>query len=134
MPQKSTIWPNGKFHRAETINMIIVTAKLTFASQTDRDSAVQLSIPIQQATRDEETGCHTYCFAADPCDHLDMQVYELWEDNESLVAHFKHKNYHAMLELFSKVVFVKSTNCAYLTERNEPVYGPNSSIKSSFFS
>jgi quinol monooxygenase YgiN len=63
-----------------------------------------------------------------------MQVYELWEDNESLVAHFEHKNYHAMLELFSKVVFVESTNCAYLTERNEPVYGPNFSIKSSFFS
>ena len=82
--------------------MIIVTAKLTFASQADRDRVVELSIPIQQATRDQEAGCHAYCFAADPCDPAVIQVYELWEDSESLVPHFTHKNYHAMLELFTQ--------------------------------
>ena len=62
-----------------------------------------------------------------------IQVYELWEDSESLVPHFTHKNYHAMLELFTQFVFVESTNCAYLTEKNEPVYGPDFAIKVSFF-
>lgn len=118
---------NGRFR------MIIVTAKLTFASQADRDRVVELSIPIQQATRDQEAGCHAYCFAADPCDPAVIQVYELWEDSESLVPHFTHKNYHAMLELFTQFVFVESTNCAYLTEKNEPVYGPDFAIKVSFF-
>ena len=113
--------------------MIIVTAKLTFASGADRDRVVELSIPIQQATRDQEAGCHAYCFAADPCDPVVIQVYELWEDSESLVPHFTHKNYHAMLELFTQFVFVESTNCAYLTEKNEPVYGPDFAIKASFF-
>jgi len=113
--------------------MIIVTAKLTFTSQQNRDRAIELSIPIQQATRDQETGCHAYCFSADPCDPVAIQVYELWEDSGSLVAHFGHENYHAMVEVSSQVGFVESVNRAYLTERNEPVYGPDFEKRTSFF-
>jgi quinol monooxygenase YgiN len=113
--------------------MIIVIAKITFASQTHRDRAVELSIPIQQATRDHEAGCHAYCFAADPCDPVAIQVYELWEDSDSLVAHFEHENYHAMVELSSQVGFLDSINRAYLTEKNESVYGPDFEKKTSFF-
>lgn len=113
--------------------MIIVVAKITFSSQADRDRAVALSAPIQQATRDEEAGCHAYCFSADPCDHVAIQVYELWQDSDSLVAHFAHPNYHAMVAMFGETGFLESTNRAYLTERDEPVYGPDFEIKSSFF-
>ena len=113
--------------------MIIVIAKITFASQADRDRAVELSIPIQQATRDHEAGCHAYCFAADPCDPVAIQVYELWQDSDSLVAHFEHENYHAMVELSSQVGFLDSINRAYLTEKNESVYGPDFEKKTSFF-
>lgn len=113
--------------------MIIVVAKIIFASQTDRDSAVELSIPIQQATRDQEHGCHAYCFAADPCGPVAIQVYELWEDSNSLVAHFEHDNYHAMVEILSKVGFRESINRAYHTDKDEPVYGPNFEKKASFF-
>ena len=113
--------------------MIIVAAKLVFAAQEDRDKAVKLSIPIQQATRDQEPGCHVYCFAPDPCDPLAIQVYELWEDSDSLAAHFEHKNYDDMVQMFGDVGFVESINRAYLTERNEPVYGTNFERKSSFF-
>lgn len=113
--------------------MIIVTAKIIFSSQSDRDKAVELSTPIQQATRNEEAGCHAYCFSADPCDPVAIQVYELWEDSESLVAHFDHPNYVAMLEAFSSLGLVDSINRAHLTERNEPVYGPNFEKKTAFF-
>jgi quinol monooxygenase YgiN len=113
--------------------MIIVTAKIVFTSQSDRDHAVELSTSIQQATRDQEAGCHAYCFSADPCDPIAIQVYELWEDGESLVAHFDHENYLAMLEAFSSVGLVDSINRAYLTEKNEPVYGPNFEKKTAFF-
>ena len=113
--------------------MIIVTAKLTFTSQGDRDRAIELSTPIQQATRDQEAGCHAYCFSADPCDPIAIQVYELWEDSDSLVAHFEHENYNAMLEVSSQVGFVESVNRAYLTEKNESVYGYNFEKKTSFF-
>lgn len=114
--------------------MIIVTAKIVFTSQEDRDRAVELSTPIQKATREHEQGCHAYCFSADPCDPVAIQVYELWEDSESLVAHFDHQNYLAMLEAFSTLGLVESINRAYLTERNESVYGPDFEKKTSFFS
>ena len=113
--------------------MIIVTAKILFTSRSDRDCAVILSTPIQQATRDQEAGCHAYCFSADPCDPVAIQVCELWEDSESLIAHFDHPNYVAMLEAFSSLGLVDSINRAYLTERNEPVYGPNFEKKTEFF-
>ncbi len=113
--------------------MIIVVAKILFASKQDRDNAVVLSTPIQQATRDQEPGCHAYCFVPDPCDEIAIQVYELWEDSDSLVAHFDHENYQSMLETLSKTGFVESINRAYLTERNEPVYGDNFEKKSTFF-
>jgi len=113
--------------------MIIVVAKILFSTQADRDSAVALSAPIQLATREQEAGCHAYCFAADPCDPLAIQVYELWQDSDSLAAHFDHSNYHAMVELLTGAGFADSINRAYLTEVDEPVYGPNGEKKTAFF-
>jgi len=113
--------------------MIIVVAKITFPTELARDKAVELSAPVQLATREQEPGCHAYCFAADPCEPCSIQVYELWEDSDSLAAHFKHPNYQAMVELLSNSGFVDSINRAYLTERDEPVYGPDMEMKEAFF-
>lgn len=38
-----------------------------------------------------------------------------------------------MVAVFAETGFLESINRAYLTERDEPVYGPNFEIKSSFF-
>ncbi len=113
--------------------MIIVVAKIRFNSQQERDLAVDQSAPIQQATRNQEPGCLDYCFAADPCEPTVIQVYELWQDSPSLAAHFDHPNYQAMVELLSGAGFVESINRAYLTERDEPVYGENGEKKTAFF-
>ena len=113
--------------------MIIVVAALEFLSEDDRDRAVELSRTCQQATRDEEAGCHAYCFAADPVVPTRIQVYELWEDSDSLAAHFKHPNYEQMVALLGSAGVQSSTNQAYLVERGEPVYGPNGEKKISFF-
>ena len=61
--------------------MIIVVAALEFANQADRDEAVRLTADVQRLTREEEPGCHDYCFAPDPAIATRMQVYELWEDS-----------------------------------------------------
>ena len=113
--------------------MIIVVAKIRFNTEAERDRAVARAEPVQRATREEEPGCHDYCFAADPCEPTVIQVYELWEDSDSLVAHFEHPNYQAMVELMTEVGFVESTNRAYLVERDEPVYGENGEKKTAFF-
>jgi len=112
--------------------MIIVVAALGFESQEDRDRAVELTAEVQMATRVEEPGCRDYCFAPDPAVPTRVQVYELWEDSDSLVAHFKHPNYLKMVQLLSQANVKESINRAYLVERSESVYGPKG-MKDSFF-
>jgi hypothetical protein len=57
----------------------------------------------------------------------------LWDNSDSLVAHFDHPNYLAMVELLSSTGILESINRAYLTERDEPVYGENAEKKTVFF-
>ena len=60
-------------------------------------------------------------------------IVELWEDSDSLAAHFKHPNYAKMVEVLGQVGVVESVNQAYLVEKGEPVYGPNGERKEAFF-
>jgi quinol monooxygenase YgiN len=113
--------------------VIVIGATLDFADQATRDAAVAASAPIQQATRDDEPGCHVYCFAADPCVPTRIQVYELWEDGPSLAAHFVHPNYLAMRELLGSLRPTGAWNRAYLVTKDEPVYGENATVRTSFF-
>lgn len=113
--------------------MIIVVAALEFENQADRDRAVEITVDTQMATRVEEAGCRDYCFAPDPSVPTRIQVYELWDDSESLAAHFTHPNYLKMVELLGSANIKESINQAYLVERGEPVYGPNGEKKTAFF-
>ena len=113
--------------------MIIVVAALEFEDQAARDKAVELTRDVQMATRVEEDGCRDYCFAPDPSVPNRVQVYELWEDSDSLAAHFKHPNYAKMVELLGNAGIKESINQAYLVEHGEPVYGPNGEKKEVFF-
>jgi quinol monooxygenase YgiN len=113
--------------------VIIVVAALEFETQQDRDRAAEISKDVQMATRVEEAGCQDYCFAPDPSVPTRIQVYELWDDSDSLAAHFEHPNYHKMVELLGSAGIKSSTNQAYLVERGEPVYGPDGEKKSAFF-
>jgi quinol monooxygenase YgiN len=113
--------------------MIIVVAALEFDNQADRDRAVALTADVQMATRQEEPGCRDYCFAPDPSVPTRIQVYELWDDSDSLAAHFRHPNYQKMVELLGGAGIRQSINQAYLVERGEPVYGPNGEKKTAFF-
>ena len=113
--------------------MIVVVAALEFANQADRDEAVRLTADVQPLTREEEPGCHDYCFAPDPAIPTRMHVYELWENSESLAAHFQHPYYDRMAGLLQGVGIVSSTNQAYLVERGEPVYNEEGEKKTGFF-
>ena len=113
--------------------MVIVVAALEFASEQDRNHAVTLTADVQRLTREDEAGCLDYCFAPDPAIPTRMQVYELWEDGESLAAHFDHPYYERMAGLLQGVGIVSSTNQAYLIERGEPVYTETGEKKTAFF-
>jgi quinol monooxygenase YgiN len=103
--------------------MIIVTARLVFETQENRDRAAAASSDVQAATRAEEPGCLMYCFAPDPAVPTEIQVFELWEDPTSLEAHFAHANYLAMVKALGKAGgLLQSINRMYVADDRGTVY------------
>jgi quinol monooxygenase YgiN len=103
--------------------MIIITATLSFETEADRDRAVELTAPVQKATRDDEEGCLAYCFAADPVEPTHVQVYELWTDPGNLAKHFDHPNYARMVEVLRHSGgFLQSVNRLWAADDRGPVY------------
>ena len=84
------------------MSLIAVEAAITIADPSTARALIARSAPIQQATRDDEPGCLVYCFAADPCRDDLIQVYELWESEAALAAHFEHRNYHDMRAMLGR--------------------------------
>jgi len=115
------------------MSLIVVEATIVLTDPARRDEAIEASVQWQQATRDDEPGCLAYCFAADPGIPTRIQVYELWEDEASLAAHFQHANYFAMRDILGAHGITGAWNRMYEVGRNEPVYGPGGQIRTTFF-
>ena len=97
-------------------------------------SAVAAGRDLQEATRRDEPGCLAYTFAADPVVPTRMQVYELWENEASLAAHFNHPNYFDMREVlgrFERVGFPAILK--YRCDLSEPVYDRTFTPRADFF-
>ena len=109
------------------MSLIAVEAALVVADPSQRDAIVAASAPIQAATRRDEPGCLVYCFAADPVEPDLIQVYELWEDEESLAAHFLHPNYTAMRELLHAAGLARTANRKLRVNATAPVYAADRS-------
>lgn len=104
------------------MSLIAVEAAITIADATTREALIARSAPIQKATRDDEPGCLVYCFAADPCQPDLIQVYELWESEEALAAHFGHPNYHDMRAMLGKGGLVSAVSRKHRIDASAPVY------------
>jgi quinol monooxygenase YgiN len=102
--------------------VIIIAGEIDFDTAANRDQAIELGRPLQQATRDDEPGCVSYCFAPDPCIDTRVQVYELWEDEASLAAHFGHENYFNMRTTLGDCGIVGADTNKYRIDAKEPVY------------
>lgn len=113
--------------------MIIIAGTIEFGDQSQRDAACAASAPLQQATRDDEPGCRAYCFAADPCEPTIIQVYELWDDEASLAAHFEHENYFNMRSLLGAGGIVGADNSKFRCDLKEPVYDDTRTPRADFF-
>ncbi len=113
--------------------MIIIAGTIDFKDREHRDLAVEKSQPLQQATRDDEPGCQAYCFAPDPCVDNRVQVYELWDDQASLAAHFDHPNYHNMRIMLGENGLTGADNSKYRCDLSEPVYDDTRTARADFF-
>lgn len=113
--------------------MIIIAGTIDFDSIANRDRAIEVGRPLQQATRDDEPGCDAYCFAPDPCVDTRIQVYELWRDEPSLAAHFQHQNYINMRDALGRCGIVGADNNKYRCDLSEPVYDDTRTARADFF-
>ena len=112
--------------------MIIVAGHLEFADRADRDAVIAASADLQQATLDE-SGCLAYAFTPDPCLDARVCIYELWEDEESLAAHFEHPNYRAMRAALRLGTRVATDVQKFRCDVAEPVYDDTHTPRADFF-
>lgn len=113
--------------------MIIIAGTIDLADPSKRDEAVDKAKPLQQATRDNEPGCHAYVFSKDPCVEGRIAVYELWEDEASLAAHFEHENYFNMRTMLGEFGLAGADNNKYRVDHKEPVYDETMTPRADFF-
>jgi len=114
------------------MSLIAIEAAIRISDPAKRDAAVAAAGPIQKATRDDEPGCLVYCFAADPCENDLIQVYELWEDEDTLNAHFDHPNYHNMREMLGGFGLKSAVSRKHLISKSAPVYGSDMKASAKF--
>ena len=114
------------------MSLIAVEAAITIADPSTREALIARTAPIQKATRDDEPGCLVYCFAADPCQADLIQVYELWESEDTLAAHFEHPNYHDMRAMLGKGGLVSAVSRKHRIDASAPVYDANHVPTASF--
>ena len=113
--------------------MIIIAGHLEFADQSDRDAVLAAGADLQEASRADEPGCSAYCFSADPTSETRVQVYELWDDQPSLAAHFEHPNYQRMREVFALFPRTGGEIKKYRCDLSEPVYDETRTVRADFF-
>lgn len=101
---------------------MIVVAGDIFIPAEKRAACLEASIPLQQATRDEEPGCLAYVFGTDPCRDNVIAVYELWADGPSLAAHFLHPNYFNMRATLGERGITGADVKKYRVDASGPVY------------
>jgi quinol monooxygenase YgiN len=112
---------------------IIIAGTIDLADPSKRDEALAVAGPLQQKTRTEEPGCHAYVFAPDPCVPGRICVYELWEDEASLAAHFRHANYLNMRTALGQIGLKGADNKKYRVDLSEPVYDSTMTPRADFF-
>jgi quinol monooxygenase YgiN len=105
----------------EALAVIIITGTITI-DPAKRDGCLAASVALQAATRSDEPGCITYVFAADPVDDGAISVCELWEDADSLNAHFLHANYFGMRQLFGEWGITGAVTAKHRVDATAPVY------------
>jgi len=113
--------------------MIIIAGTIDLEAPAERDAALAIATRLQQKTRDEEPGCLAYVFSADPCVAGRIAVYELWQDEASLAAHFQHQNYFNMRTALGEIGLRGADNKKYRVDLSEPVYDATFTPRADFF-
>lgn len=97
-----------------------------------RDEAVAATVELQLATRGDEPGCLTYTISADPAVPGRIQIVELWQDAETLTAHFAHPNFFASGDALRAHPRLGGSAVKYRIDATAPVRGADGAATADF--
>ena len=111
--------------------MIIIAGTIDL-EPSKREGALEESRDLVEETRGQ-AGCQHYVWAPDLCVAGRIYVYEAWEDEASLLAHFKGPYYKAMLALIGRFGVGKVDVKKFRIDLSEPVYDSSGVPRADFF-
>ncbi len=111
--------------------MIVISGSVQFHPD-DRAPFLEAFGPIQAATRADEPGCRQYAFSADPLDDVTVLIYEHWEDQAALEAHFAHPNFNTARQVIGGFRRTGGSMLKYHVDKEAPIVGADGKISASF--
>lgn len=111
---------------------MIIIAGTVDVDPEQRDAALTAGKPHMEATRAQK-GCIDYVWSADLLVPGRIYVYERWEDEAALDAHFKGPHYLAMRDTIGAHGLRAADVLKHRPEISEPVYDPTMTPRADFF-
>ncbi len=111
---------------------VIIIAGTVDVDPDKRDAALEAGLPHMEATRAWK-GCLDYTWSADGLIPGRIQVYERWESQEDLAAHFEGPHYLNMRNSIAAHGMRGADVSKFRIDLQEPVYDPTMTPRADFF-
>ena len=112
--------------------MPIIIAGTIDVAPEKLEACAEAAKSLMEPTRAQK-GCLDYVFTADPIVPGRLTVYERWEDEASLKAHFDGPNYRNMRDLIAQYDLRGALVHKFRISLVEPVYDPQGVPRADFF-
>jgi quinol monooxygenase YgiN len=111
---------------------VIVAGTLDFAGDSDCADIIRGAAgPIAESRA--EDGCIAYDWAVDPLVPGRVQVFEAWESEAALGAHFRHTSYQAMVDHLNAQTLAGFDVKLYSVAGNETVFTDSGERRDTIF-
>jgi quinol monooxygenase YgiN len=112
---------------------VIIIAGTVDVDPERREAALEAGRPFVEGAR-AQTGCLAYAWAPDPTAPGRIVVFERWESEEALAAHFAGPHYLRMRDNVAAHGIRGVDVTKHRVERSEPVYDREGRPRADFFS
>ena len=112
--------------------MSIIVAGTVDVDPAQRDAALEAARGPMERTRAQK-GCMDYNWSPDPLTPGRIYVFERWESQDDLAAHFKGPYYLEMRETIGRHGLAGADVSKYRIDLQEPVYDPTMTPRADFF-
>jgi quinol monooxygenase YgiN len=112
---------------------MIIVAGTVDVDPERRDAALVAGRPHMEATR-AQAGCLDYTWTADELIPGRIYVFERWESQAALQAHFDGPHYIAMRNTIASFGLTRADVSKYRPQLSEPVYDSTGTPRADFFS